>query len=136
MAPRSTSADGPPRIARPDLPPRGEEELRDRQRRGVLRVRVAADFRRLVGEVGLAEAYANTDVVVAAEATFTDQASLVLNLGPTDPPIRPREPQIDGVAALAGGAGSDLVLAVGGARASATAAPRRWAPCWLAAASN
>jgi uncharacterized protein (DUF39 family) len=114
MAPRSTSADRPPRSELPDLPRRGEEELRDRQRRGVLRVRVAADFRRLVAEKGLAEAYGATDVVVAAEATFTDQASLVLNLGPTDPPIRPREPQIDGVAALAGGSGSDLVLPIGG----------------------
>ena len=114
MAPRSTSADRSPRSELPDLPRRGEEELRDRQRRRMLRVRVAADFRRLVAEVGLAEAYGTTDVVVAAEATFTDQASLVLNLGPTDPPIRPREPQIDGVAALAGGSGSDLVLPIGG----------------------
>lgn len=95
--------------------PRSEEELRERQRRGQLRVRVAAAFRRLVAEVGLAEAYGATDVVVAADAGFTDQASLLLHLGPTDPPIRLREPQLAGVEALAGGAGSDLVLPIGGA---------------------
>jgi uncharacterized protein (DUF39 family) len=114
MAPRSTTADGAPRRGLPDLPPRSEQELRDRQRRGQLRVRVAAAFRRLVAEVGLAEAYAATDVVVAADAGFTDQASLLLHLGPTDPPIRLREPQLAGVEALAGGAGSDLVLPIGG----------------------
>jgi uncharacterized protein (DUF39 family) len=76
-------------------------------------VRLAEAFRRLAAEAGLAEAYASTDVVVAADAQFTDQASLVLNLGPTDPPIRMREPQLGGVAALAGGAGSDLVLPIG-----------------------
>jgi len=114
MAPRSTTADGAPRRGLPDLPPRSEQELRERQRRGQLRVRVAAAFRRLVAEVGLAEAYAATDVVVAADAGFTDQASLLLHLGPTDPPIRLREPQLAGVEALAGGAGSDLVLPIGG----------------------
>ena len=114
MAPRSTTADGPPRSELADLHPRSEEELRDRQRRGVLRVRVAADFRRLVDEVGLSEAYGATDVVVAADAGFTDQASLLLHLGPTDPPIRLREPQLGGVAALSGGAAADLVLPIGG----------------------
>jgi uncharacterized protein (DUF39 family) len=96
------------------LPERSEAELRERQRKGQLRVRAAADFRRLVREAGLAEAYAATDVVVAANAEFTDQASLHLGLGPADPPIRLREPQLGGVAALAGGGGSDLVLPIGG----------------------
>jgi uncharacterized protein (DUF39 family) len=96
------------------LPHRELGELLERQRCGDLRVRPAAAFRALAAERGLAEAYGATDVVVAAEATFTDQASLVLNLGPTDPPIRLREPQIAGVAALAGGVGGDLVLPIGG----------------------
>ncbi len=95
-------------------PPRSGDDLRQRQRQGLLRVRLAGEFRRLVADAGLAEAYAATDVVVAADAVFTDQASLVLNLGPTDPPIRLRDPQIGGVAALAGGAGGDLVLPIGG----------------------
>jgi uncharacterized protein (DUF39 family) len=99
------------------LPARSEAELRQRQCRGQLRVRVAADFRQLVRQQGLSQAYDQTDVVVAANAEFTDQASLHLSLGATDPPIRLRDPQLDGVAALAGGAGSDLVLPIAGARA-------------------
>lgn len=116
MTPRNPGGESGrrPRSGAADLARREITELLERQRRGDLRVLPVADFRRLAAERGLAEAYAATDVLVAAEATFTDQASLVLNLGPTDPPIRPREPQIDGVAALAGGAGSDLVLPIGG----------------------
>lgn len=97
-----------------DLPERSEGELRQRQSRGQLRVCTAAAYRRLVKEVGLSEAYGRTDVVVAANAEFTDQASLHLGLGPVDPPIRLRDPQLGGVAALAGGTGGDLVLPIGG----------------------
>jgi len=96
------------------LPERSEAELRERQRRGRLRVRAAAEFRQLVEQAGLGEAYADTDVVVAANAEFTDQASLHLGLGPSDPPIRLREPQLGGVAALASGGAGDLVLPIGG----------------------
>ncbi|MFM7086586.1 MAG: homocysteine biosynthesis protein [Cyanobium sp.] len=95
------------------LPVRSEETLRQRQQQGRLRVRLAADYRRLVQEQGLAAAYEQTDVVVAANAEFSDQASLHLGLGPVDPPIRLRDPQLDGVAALAGG-GTDLVLPLAG----------------------
>jgi uncharacterized protein (DUF39 family) len=76
-------------------------------------VLAAAGFRQLVGEQGLAEAYRATDVVVAANAEFTDQGTLLLQLGPTDPPIRLRDPQLDGLAAFSGGIGSDLALAIG-----------------------
>lgn len=115
MAPRNPTGDGAEQ-----LPRRAIVELRERQARGELRVRLAEEFRNLVAELGLAEAYARTDVVAAAEATFTDQGSLVLNLGPSDPPIRMRDPQIGGVAALAGGASGDLVLPIG----SGSDAPR------------
>lgn len=96
------------------LEPRNEAALRQRQREGRLRVRTVADFRALVRAAGLAEAYADTDVVVAASAEFTDQGCLVLGLGPTDPPIRLRDPVLGGVPALAGGAGGDLILPIGG----------------------
>jgi uncharacterized protein (DUF39 family) len=102
------------RAAPESLPERGEAELLQRQRQGRLRVRLAADYRRLVREQGLAAAYHDTDVVVAANAEFTDQASLHLGLGPTDPPIRLRDPQLDGVPAQAGGSGTDLVLPLAG----------------------
>lgn len=100
----------------PDCPRRTEAELQQRQAEGRLRVRLAVDFRRLVQEVGLEEAYGQTDVVVAATAEFTSHANLHLSLGPTDPPIHLRDPHLGGVAALAAGAGMDLVLPVGGVR--------------------
>ena len=107
----------PPRPRGPspeELPRRQEAELQERQRQGRLRVRLAADWRALVDAVGLAEAYADTDVVVAADAGFSDQGSLHLHLGPTDPPIRLRDPSLGGVAAQAGGGAADLVLPIGG----------------------
>ena len=96
------------------LPPRTELELRQRQEQGLLRVRSAAAYRQLVQEVGLAEAYAATDVVAAADACFSDQASLHLSLGPTDPPIRLRDGQLGGVAGLASGGPGELMLPIGG----------------------
>ncbi len=95
-------------------PPRQEGELRQRQEQGELRVRVAAEYRSLVREVGLAEAYAATDVVVAADAGFMDQGCLVLSLGPTDPPIRLRSGQLAGVPGLTGCGSGELVLPIGG----------------------
>ena len=95
------------------LPPRSSLELCQRQERGALRVRTAAAYRTLVQELGLAEAYAVTDVVVAADACFSDQGSLHLSLGPTDPPIRLRELQLGGVTALASGGPGELVLPIG-----------------------
>lgn len=96
-----------------ELPPRQEAELLSRQARGELRVLPTQEFRRLVAEVGLAEAYGATDVVVAANAEFCDQASLHLSLGPADPPIRLRDVELAGVSALAAGSASDLVLPIG-----------------------
>ena len=95
-------------------PPRQEGELRQRQEQGELRVRVAAEYRDLVREVGLAEAYAATDVVVAADAGFMDQGCLVLSLGPTDPPIRLRTGLLAGVPGLTGCGSGELVLPIGG----------------------
>lgn len=106
---------------RPDpdsLPRRSEPQLRQRQRRGQLQVRSSGDFRALVAAAGLEEAYRSTDVVVAGTAEFSDQAFLQLSLGPCEPPIRLRDPSLDGVAALACG-GGDLVLPIGSAPAAA-----------------
>ncbi len=111
MQDRGQSADSiEPQAAQP----RSETQLRERQRRGELRVRTAADFRALTQKLGLDQAYVDTDVVVAADAGFTDQASLQLSLGPTDPPIRLREAQLDGVKGLASGGPGELLLPVGG----------------------
>lgn len=98
------------------FPPRTEAELQRRQVEGRLRVRQAAEFRRLAQKAGLEAAYDQTDVVVAATAEFTSHASLHLSLGPTDPPIRLRDPRLGGVAAMAGGLGTDLVVPMAGLR--------------------
>ncbi len=94
--------------------PRSEADLRQRQARGQLRVSTALAFRQRVAAEGLEAAYAATDVVVASTAEFTDQASLVLNLGPSDPPIRIRRFQLDGVEGWGGHGSTDLVLPIGG----------------------
>jgi len=96
------------------LPTRSSLELRQRQEGGELRVRSAAAYRALVQQQGLAQAYAATDVVVAADAGFCDQASLHLSLGPSDPPIRLREVQLGGVVGLASGGPGELVLPIRG----------------------
>jgi len=96
------------------LPIRTEAQLRQRQERGQLTVRAAAEFRNLVEKTSLEEAYAHTDVVVAADACFTDQASLHVGLGPTDPPIRLRAAQLAGVSASCGHGSTDFMLPMGG----------------------
>ncbi len=93
---------------------RSEAQLQALQRAGDLRVCSAADFRALVARDGLEAAYAATHVVVAANAEFTDQASLYLGLGPTDPPIRLREARLDGVSAIGGCGSGGLTLPIGG----------------------
>jgi len=95
----------------PTLPERHEEELQQLQRQGLLQVRTAWDYQALVEQVGLAAAYERTHVVVAADAEFHHQASLQLGLGPTDPPMRLREAQLEGVRALTAG-GNDLLLPI------------------------
>ena len=100
--------------AAPDsLPARSEAELQQRQRQGDLQVRSAADYRALVAEAGIEEAYRRTDVVVAANAEFTDQASLVLHLGPSDPPIRVRRFRLGAAEAIGGHGNTDLLLPIG-----------------------
>jgi L-aspartate semialdehyde sulfurtransferase len=99
-------------------PQRSLAELQQRQASGALKVATASAYRQLVGARGLEHAFRHTDVVVAAEAHFTDQGALLLALGPSEPPIRLRELQLAGVAALVGGSAADLVLplAAGGAQ--------------------
>ena len=102
---------GPASVA---FPTRSEASLQERQADGALRVRAASAFRGLVQEEGLRTAYNCTDVVVAADAGFTDQASLHLSLGPTDPPIRFRDVALAGVSGLASGGPGEVVLPIGG----------------------
>jgi uncharacterized protein (DUF39 family) len=94
-------------------PSRSEAELLKRQQQGDLQVRSAADFRALVATQGLEEAYQHTDVVVAANAEFTDQASLVLHLGPSDPPIRVRRFRLGAAEGIGGHGNTDLLVPIG-----------------------
>jgi uncharacterized protein (DUF39 family) len=94
-------------------PSRSEAELQERQRRGDLQVRSAADYRALVASRGLAEAYRRTDVVVAANAEFCDQGTLALHLGPSDPPIRVQRFRLGAAEANGGHGNTDLMLPLG-----------------------
>jgi uncharacterized protein (DUF39 family) len=100
-------------------PIRTEQQLQDLQRRGDLQVCSAADFRKRVGDLGLTGAFEQTHVVVASEATFTAQASLVLHLGPSDPPMRMDRCRLGPAEASGGHGNTDLVLPIqrGGAQA-------------------
>ena len=98
---------------------RSEADLQQLQRQGSLLVRSAAQFRELVQSAGLEQAYGQTHVVVAANAEFTDQASLVLHLGLCDPPMRMQRCRLGGAEAWGGHGNSDLVMPIdqGGAQA-------------------
>ena len=85
------------------------EELQRRQAHGCLRVRTSTEFRRDVVEVGLEEAYAGTDVLAAGSFDFCDQASLLIHLGPCDPPLRIQRAELSGIA-LCCGSGNSLTL--------------------------
>lgn len=103
-----------PRSTASPAPERSEAALRGFQQAGDLQVRTAAEFRALVAEQGLEQAFASTHVVSAADAGFTNQFSLHLGLGPSDPPIRLSQARVNGVEALCCG-GSELVLPAAGA---------------------
>jgi len=105
--------------AAPQGPSRTEQHLQELQRRGDLQVCSAATFQQRVATLGLEDAFAQTHVVVAGEAGFTAQASLVLHLGPTDPPMRIERCRLGPAEGSGGHGNTDLVLPIqhGGAQA-------------------
>jgi uncharacterized protein (DUF39 family) len=105
--------------ARGDAPARSESELIALQQRGDLQVCTAERFRARVAEHGLQEAFRQTHVVVAGEAGFTAQASLVLHLGPSDPPMRIERGRLGSAEAGGGHGNTDLVLPMQGGGAAA-----------------
>ena len=105
--------------SRGNAPTRTEQELQALQRSGDLQVCSAAAFRERVAAHGLEQAFAATHVVVAADAGFTAQASVVLHLGPSDPPIRIERFRLGSAEGSGGHGNTDLVLPIqqGGAQA-------------------
>ncbi len=95
------------------VPSRSEAELQELQRQGRLQVATAEAFRALVAQKGLEQAYAATHVVVASAAEFTNQASLLLQLGPTDPPMRIRHFRLGPAEGQGGHGNTDLLLPLG-----------------------
>ena len=95
------------------IPNRSETELQQWQREGRLQVRSAAAFRALAQEQGIEQAYRETHVVVASDAELTQQASLVLHLGPSDPPIRVRQVRFGHAEGHGGHGNTDLVIPMG-----------------------
>lgn len=100
------------------IPNRSETELQQWQLEGQLQVRSATAFRALVQEQGLEQAYRETHVVVAGDAELTQQASLVLHLGPSDPPIRVRQVRFGPAEGHGGHGNTDLVIPMGSGGAS------------------
>ncbi|MEB3307755.1 MAG: homocysteine biosynthesis protein [Cyanobacteriota bacterium] len=96
-------------------PARTESTLLELQAAGDLLVRTAGEFRTLVAREGLEQAFASTHVLAVADAGFTDQFSIHLALGPSDPPIRFQRVRLDGVDALCGSGSGELVLPAEGA---------------------
>jgi len=88
-------------------------ELQELQRQGRLQVATAAAYRALVAEQGLEQAYRHTHVVVASGAEFTGQASLLLQLGPTDPPMRISRFRLGPAEGQGGHGNTDLLLPLG-----------------------
>ena len=95
------------------IPNRSETELQQWQREGQLQVRSATAFRALAQEQGLEQAYRETHVVVASDAELTQQASLVLHLGPSDPPIRVRQVRFGPAEGHGGHGNTDLLIPMG-----------------------
>jgi len=104
--------------ARGSAPARSEVQLVALQQRGDLQVCTAAQFRDRVAELGLEQAFRQTHVVVASEAGFTSQASLVLHLGPSNPPIRIARCRLGSAEATGGHGNTDLVLPMQGGGAA------------------
>ncbi|MFZ9173496.1 homocysteine biosynthesis protein [Vulcanococcus sp.] len=102
-------------------PNRSEFDLQQLQGQGDLQVRTAAEFRELAGSHGLEHAFEHTHVVVASEACLTQQATLILHLGPSDPPIRIRQFRLGRAEGSGGHGNTDLVVPInqGGATALA-----------------
>ena len=98
--------------ARRSASARTEHDLQALQRRGDLEVCSATRFRQRVAELGLEQAFTQTHVVTAGDAGFTDQASLVLHLGPSDPPMRIGRCRLGAVEAGGGHGNTDLVLPI------------------------
>ena len=100
-------------------PARSESELIALQQRGDLQVCTVGQFQARVADLGLEEAYGQTHVVVAGEANFTAQASLVLHLGPSDPPMRIERCRLGSAEASGGHGNTDLVVPMQGGGAAA-----------------
>ena len=94
-------------------PTRSETELLQLQRDGELQVRSATQFRELAQARGLEQAYLETHVVVASDAELMQQATLVLHLGPSDPPIRIRQFRFGPAEGHGGHGNTDLVIPMG-----------------------
>ncbi|MGA0162535.1 MAG: hypothetical protein ACO3JW_11850, partial [Vulcanococcus sp.] len=94
-------------------PTRSETELLQLQRDGELQVRTATQFRELAQARGLEQAYLETHVVVASDAELMQQATLVLHLGPSDPPIRIRQFRFGPAEGQGGHGNTDLVIPMG-----------------------
>lgn len=86
------------------------EEINYRIRHAQARVLTAEEFKQLAQEVGISQAAKDVDVVTTGTFEPMESSGAILNLGHSDPPIKIRRCQLDGVPAYAGFGAVDLYL--------------------------
>lgn len=92
-------------------------QINDKIRRQTVRVDTAETFKARVCQAGIDVAFAAVDVVTFGTFEPMESSGAILNLGHTDPPIKIRTCELDGVPAYAGFGAVDVYL---GASQSAT----------------
>jgi L-aspartate semialdehyde sulfurtransferase len=86
------------------------EEINDRIASGHATVYAIEEYKALVAEIGVAEAFKKVDVVTCGSFEPMESSGAILNLGHTDPPIKIRQCWLDDVPAYAGFGAVDLYL--------------------------
>ncbi|MEO0535424.1 MAG: homocysteine biosynthesis protein [Cyanobacteria bacterium P01_A01_bin.123] len=85
-------------------------EINDKIQRQQAVVWTIEEFKQRAADVGVAKAAQQVDVVTTGTFEPMESSGAILNLGHTDPPIKIRQCQIDGVSAYAGFGAVDLYL--------------------------
>lgn len=104
-----TLADVPRRLSL-TLSMRTIPEINDKIRQQQAVVWSIEEFKQRVADVGVAKVAQQVDVVTTGTFEAMESSGAILNLGHTDPPIKIRQCQIDGVPAYAGFGAVDLYL--------------------------
>ncbi|MEL7315333.1 MAG: homocysteine biosynthesis protein, partial [Cyanobacteria bacterium J06559_3] len=97
------------------------DAINNKIRQQTVAVETAEAFKARAADEGIAQAYRAVDVVTTGTFEPMEASGAIINLGQTDPPIKIRDCQLDGVAAYAGFGAVDLYL--GASQPAATVTP-------------